>query len=187
MSTHRSRFRSLVAVVATAGALLLVAAPSASAHDVFISSTPANGSTLTSAPTAITLTFEEPPTTSGLAVALTAPDGTVSTLVPTLSGDVVTAPVTGTLAPGAYTVAWRVVADDGHPLTGTLTFTLSVPSPPPSPSAASASGSASPVATTTAVDATSTSSLGGGWWIAIGAVVVLAVGGVVLVGRRRRP
>ena len=183
MSTHRSRFRSLVAVVATVGALLLVAAPSASAHDVFISSTPANGSTLTSAPTAITLTFEEPPTTSGLAVALTAPDGTVSTLVPTLSGDVVTAPVTGTLAPGAYTVAWRVVADDGHPLTGTLTFTLAEPSP----SAASASASVSPVATTTAVDATSTSSLGGGWWIAIGAVVVLAVGAVVLVGRRRRP
>ena len=182
MSTHLARVRSLVAVVATAGALLLAAAPSASAHDVFISSTPANGSTLTSAPTAITLTFEEPPTTSGLAGAITAPDGTVSTLAPTLSGAVVTAPVPGTLARGAYTVAWRVVADDGHPLTGTLTFTLAVPSP----SAASASASVSPVATTTAVDATSTASLGGGWWIAIGAVVVLAVGAVVLAGCRRR-
>ena len=182
MSTHLSRVRSLIAVVATAGALLLVAAPSASAHDALVSTTPANGSTLTSAPTAITLTFEEPPTTSGLAVALTAPDGTVSKLAPTLSGDVVTAPVTGTLAPGAYTVAWRIVADDGHPVTGSFAFTLAAPSP----SASASATSASPVSTTTAVDATSTSSVGAGWWVALGAVVVLVVGAVVVLGRRRR-
>jgi copper resistance protein C len=186
VSTHPARVRSLVAVLAAAGALLLVAAPSASAHDVFISSTPANGSTLTSPPTAIVLTFEEPPTTSGLAVALTAPDGTVSTLAPTLAGAVVTAPVTGTLAPGAYTVAWRVVADDGHPLTGTLAFTFAAPSTSASTSASATSAAASPVATTTAAGAPSTSSVGAGWWIALGAVVVLAVGAVVVLGRRRR-
>ena len=32
---------------------------------------------------------------------------------------------------GLYTVAWRVVADDGHPVTGTFTFTVDLATPSP--------------------------------------------------------
>jgi methionine-rich copper-binding protein CopC len=36
----------------------------------------------------------------------------------------VTAPVTGTLAPGAYSVDWRTMAADGHVVRGTIRFTV---------------------------------------------------------------
>lgn len=38
------------------------------------------------------------------------------------------------LAPGAYAALWRVVADDGHPIEGTLPFAV-VAAPSPTPSA----------------------------------------------------
>jgi hypothetical protein len=177
----RDLLRPLVAALATTGALLLLAAPSASAHDALVSVSPASGSTLTSPPTAITLTFEEPPTTSGIAVALTSPDGTVTRLVPTLAGDVVTAPVTGTLAPGGYHVAWRIVADDGHPVTGTYAFTLASSSSAPASATASASATSSAVPTAVATDGASSAGL----WVATGVALVVVVGAVVL-GRRRR-
>jgi methionine-rich copper-binding protein CopC len=51
--------------------------------------------------------------------------------------------VTG-LPAGNYTIAWRVVADDGHPVEGEIPFTV-VGTPTPSPSATSP-GSADPTA-----------------------------------------
>ena len=168
--------RPLVAAVATAGALLLVAAPSASAHDALVSTTPAGGSTVASAPSAITLTFEEPPTTQGMAVSLTAPDGTVSKLVPTLAGDVVTAPVSGSLDPGAYRVAWRIVADDGHPVTGTFAFTIA---------GATSSAPATPSASASSVATDGAASAGPGLWVVAVLAVVGLVAGVLLARRRR--
>jgi MYXO-CTERM domain-containing protein len=173
------RLRPVVAALATTGALLLVVAPSASAHDALVSTSPASGSTLTSPPTAITLTFEEPPTTQGMAVALTSPDGTVAKLVPTLAGDVVTAPVAGTLAPGGYRVAWRIVADDGHPVTGTFAFTLAASTT--ASASASAPASAAPV---TQVATEGTSSVGP--WVVTGVVLLVVVAGAALLARRRR-
>jgi methionine-rich copper-binding protein CopC len=179
MRSARPFLRPLVAAAAVAGTLLLVAAPAASAHDALVSTSPASGAALTSSPSTIALTFEEPPTTQGMAMSLTAPDGAVTTLVPVLAGDVVSAPVSATLAPGAYRVAWRVVADDGHPVTGTFAFTLA---------AATGSTSATPSTSvsTVAVATDGASSSSALPWLVGGLVVLVAVGGAALVVRRRQ-
>ena len=172
------RLRPLVVAVTAAGALLLVTAPSASAHDALVSTSPASGAALTAPPAAITLTFEEPPTTQGMAVSLTAPDGTVEKLTPSLSGDVITAPVTGTLAAGAYRVNWRIVADDGHPVVGTFAFTLAAATS--APASPSASSSASAVAST---DGGSSSSSAVPW--IVGGVAIVVIAGILVLVRRR--
>jgi copper resistance protein C len=182
MPSARPLLRPLTAAAAIAGALLLVTAPAASAHDALVSTSPASGAALTSAPTTIALTFEEPPTTQGMAMSLTSPDATVTRLAATLSGDVVSAPVPGTLAPGAYRVAWRVVADDGHPVTGTFSFTLAGSA---SSSSTPATSTASAAASTVAVATDGAASSSALPWLPGGLVVVLAAGGVALVVRRR--
>jgi len=188
MSPHRPRATRL-RPVARAGALLVAGcalvvpiglAPAASAHDAFTGSTPKSGSTLTTAPTSVTVSFEEPPLAAGLAVAVTAPDKTlVSSGDPVLTGSDVTVALSPLTASGAYTVAWRVVADDGHPVTGTFGFTLSLTaSPTPTPTA---TGSAAAAAVPTG-SAGSSSALP---WVLGGAAVLLVGAGIGLALRRR--
>jgi methionine-rich copper-binding protein CopC len=182
--------RAAMLALSMAGALLvfplLVAAP-ASAHNALAGSTPAAGSTLTTAPTSVTLHFEEPPLSSGMAVAVTAPDTSlVSADRPVLTGSDVVAPLAPLTASGTYSVAWRVVADDGHPVTGTFTFTVDLgaaaASAPPSATSSATSSAAGTVATTT--DGSSSSAPVGA--IVAGAVALaVVVGAVVLVSRRR--
>jgi methionine-rich copper-binding protein CopC len=173
-------------MLAAAGALLLspfVLTAPASAHDVFTGSTPSAGSTVTSVPTSVTLHFEEPPLAAGLAVAVTAPDHSLVTGAnPTLAGTDVVAPVAPLTVSGVYTVAWRVVADDGHPVTGTFTFTVDLGSAAPSASATIPS-SASLAATATPDG--SSSSVPVGWIVACAGAVALAAVVVVAVSRRR--
>jgi methionine-rich copper-binding protein CopC len=172
-----------------AGALLLspllVATP-ASAHNALAGSTPAAGSTLTTAPTSVTLHFEEPPLSSGMAVAVTAPDQSlVSPGSPVLTGSDVVASLAPLTASGTYSVAWRVVADDGHPVTGTFTFTVDLgaaASAPPSATASATSSTSGTVATTTDGSSSSTPV---GAIVAGAAALAVLVGAVVLVTRRR--
>jgi methionine-rich copper-binding protein CopC len=171
---------TLTAALAVSG----LAAPAASAHDAFVGSTPAAGSTVATAPTEVRVSFEEPPLASGLGVAVTGPDGTsVASGQPTLVGSVVVRPLVPLTAAGAYTVAWRIVADDGHPVTGTFSFTLALPSSSTSNSTSSAVA-ASPGPTGTA-DVVSTDLTP---WVVGGVVgLVLVVGVVGLLAVRRRP
>lgn len=123
-------------------AVLLGVSP-ASAHDEFEGSDPADGSTLTSTPAQVVLTFAEAPLEAGLGVVATGPDGVHHDLAPTVDGATVVAPWPGTLDQGTYIVAYRVVADDGHPVSGKISFTIGATTP-------SGPSSASPVATSTA-------------------------------------
>jgi hypothetical protein len=96
----------------------------------------------------------------------------------------VTQQIAGVLAPGTYTIGWRVVADDGHPVTGDYTFTVKGPAstgPTPSTSAAATDPATPPAAQ----PAKRTS--GAGWWRVGLAVLVAAAaaGGFALVRRRR--
>jgi hypothetical protein len=105
------------------------------------------------------------------------------------SGDTVTQPVNGTLPDGTYTVGWRVVSVDGHPVTGTYKFTVKgSPAGAPAAGPAQAPGAA-PSTSGPAADGSGTGSpaagqgsdgSSSGWlWIGLaGLVVVLGVGGV---------
>jgi methionine-rich copper-binding protein CopC len=172
-----------------AGALLLspllVATP-AWAHNALAGSTPAAGSTLTTMPTSVTLNFEEPPLSSGMAVVVTAPDKSlVSPASPVLTGSDVVTPLAPLTASGTYSVAWRVVADDGHPVTGTFTFTLDLGAATSVSPSATASATSSAVGTVATTTDGSSSSAPVGWIVAGAAALAVLVGAVALVSRRR--
>jgi methionine-rich copper-binding protein CopC len=124
-----------VAALVTAAALALPAAllPAApvQAHDELAASSPASGATVTTVPHSITLTFDEPVLDYGTSAALivTGPGGSkrhFETTCPRIDGRAVSAPVE-LGASGRYTVTWRVVSDDGHPVSDSFSFTLDRP------------------------------------------------------------
>ncbi|WP_018654000.1 copper resistance CopC family protein [Actinomadura flavalba] len=169
--------KRLAALALTAGAFLAVAAPPASAHTTLRSTDPKADSS-GAAPTSITLTYNDPVMVPR--VVLTGPDGARHEQGAAQATDnkVVQAVKPG-LPGGRYTVGWRVVASDGHPITGRFTFTVEAADTPPAAPAAPAP-SASPAASTEGSSRT-------GWLWLGGAAAALAVaaGGALLLRRSR--
>lgn len=143
-----------VAVAGTA-VLSIGGALPASAHDEIVSTDPANGATVATAPDHVTLTFSDKAIALGTEVKVTAPDGSVvSSGDPQLGPTTVVQPLTGARPAGTYKVDWRVTSADGHPVSGTFTFVASAATGMPSPSA---TPTASPSPTATATPASSAS------------------------------
>ncbi|MEJ7813436.1 MAG: copper resistance CopC family protein, partial [Gemmatimonadaceae bacterium] len=120
-----ARATLLLAVIC---ALALLIPPNASAHARLLSSLPARGARLTVAPREIRLTFSERAELAVTRVELVGPDSIPVLLAPPHfaadSQRVVVAEIRGGLQPGRYRVAWRMASADGHPITGTFTFTV---------------------------------------------------------------
>lgn len=114
--------RTLVVLLAVLAAMLLVGAPvPASAHAALVGTDPGDGAVLDTAPASVTLEFNEPVTRSE--VVLTAPDGSPVPLDVTARDREVVGTVTSEADQrGTYTIAYRVVSADGHPITGTSAF-----------------------------------------------------------------
>jgi copper resistance protein C len=159
----------------------LAAAGSAQAHDSLTGSNPGDGAELQRPPATVSLVFSASPLTVGAFVSAVGPDGApISLGEPQFDGPTVSAtwPASAGSA-GVYQVVWRVVSSDGHPIEGTVSFSLLASSsvePTASPSASEGDGGQ---ATTTG----STRS----WLVpALGVAVVAAVLGLVLLLSRRR-
>lgn len=153
------------------------------AHDVLVGSTPAADSTQATAPDRVVLEFSGAPQPLGLEVAVAGPAGsTVTDGAPTIEGTTVVQRLRGDLAAGSYTVDWRVVSGDGHPLSGTITFTLS------QDAGAAAGADEGPAAAPADGDQLATASGASTFpvvWLAVAAVAVVA--GAVVVRQLRRP
>lgn len=153
-STRPGRVRRPRTLLATATALgILLAATTAiapaSAHDELVSSTPAADAALDPAPSEIVLTYSDNILEVGVEVTVTDADGAEWVAdTPAVSGPTVTVPLQSDMPGGAYTVDWRVVSSDGHPISGTIPFTVTTPASP----SASPSPSASEPAVTTPTD-----------------------------------
>jgi hypothetical protein len=79
----------------------------------------------------VVLTFAAPQAGIGAEVAVTGPDGATWSDGPAQTSDVtVTQPLLPSLPDGAYSVTWRSVAQDGHPVSGVFGFTLQRPVDP---------------------------------------------------------
>jgi methionine-rich copper-binding protein CopC len=115
--------RRLLAVLASAVLAAGASAGPAAAHNVLISSSPADGASVPHTPAAVVLTFDEPAITMGTQVLVSGPTGEVQQGSPRLVNNTVTQDLASGAAAGAYTVTWRVTSLDGHPVSGTLTFT----------------------------------------------------------------
>lgn len=120
----------LAAVVAISLLGLLSFAGPASAHTELTGSDPADGATLLTAPASVALTFNEQVQNFAATVVVTGPDGQTYTADDaTLGGMTVTAPLAPLGSAGIYTVAYRIVSADDHPVTGQTTFAYA-PAPP---------------------------------------------------------
>ncbi|MGV9558979.1 copper resistance CopC/CopD family protein [Streptomyces sp. NPDC003522] len=115
--------------------LLLGGAGQASAHAALRDADPADGSVLPSAPRSITLTFTESVGLIDDTFRVFDPrNGRVETgAAQHADGRSDTARVTlpARLGTGTFTVAWRVVSQDSHPIAGAFTFSIGAPSPTP--------------------------------------------------------
>lgn len=125
MSAHRILnvlVRSLVVIAASIG-LILAAPMIASAHDQLIESTPTEGQRFEASPGELTLRFSANPLELGTELAVVADtDGAAVALAPLrIETDTVVQPLPE-LTPGAYTLNWRVVSQDGHPIAGSIHF-----------------------------------------------------------------
>lgn len=182
--TRRVLLAAVAFLVAVCGAI-----PAAWAHDYLVSSNPKANSTVTTAPTTVRLTFNDIVLSAPARPQITVkgPDGRYyETGCGTVTDRVVSTPIE--LGPaGKYTVTWRIVSADGHPVSDTLSFTYDG-------KATGTTGIATPKECTDSSPKSVTQSGSGVPTAAIVAVVIIviagAVGAAVIVltrGRDTRP
>jgi copper resistance protein C len=123
--------------------LALISVPAA-AHNELIGSDPADEATLDTAPTQVVLEFDQPVQTDfGLVAVLDATGVHHEQGGPEVVGSTVTQAL-GALEAGTYEISYRVGSADGHPITGTLTFTVAGTQSTPAATPEVSSGSAEP-------------------------------------------
>jgi copper resistance protein C len=193
------RTGAVLAATVVGGLCALLGASPAAAHNSLTGSDPEDGARLEAPPAQVRLTFLatlDPKTTK---VTVTGP-GKVSAAAgePRFEGKVVEVDFAAGAA-GAYTVAYQVASDDGHPIKGDIGFTLavgapapatSVPEPAPATSAPEPTPANSAPAPPSAVAIEPASDADDGppvWpWVALGAGLLIALGGGALALRARR-
>ncbi|MEB4615929.1 copper resistance CopC family protein [Leucobacter sp. M11] len=174
------------AVLAMAALLAFGPAPAALAHDQLVGTTPAAGSTVDEAPGEVMLEFSNSLIELGTEIKVTDASGEdVAQGEPQLNAREVTQALPSDLADGEYTVIWRVVSSDSHPISGKFSFVVGDGAPTeatPSESASSESASSESATATPGEDTEEPSGDaqdGGFDW---GRVGLIALGGLVLGG-----
>ena len=166
-----------LAVIGAAAALLLGSAPIAQAHDVLVSSDPAKGAAIATAPAQVRLVFNEPVDNGPNEITVTGPDGSSrwDTGPTTISGATVSVGLRQLGPAGVYTVNYHIVSEDGHPVSDAFAFTLTT----------AGTGTPTTPAAVTPAAATTTDGTGGAVpvWVWIIAAAILLISGL-LVARR---
>lgn len=181
-------------LLALAGLSLLAGAGPAFAHSALIGSDPRNGAVMATGPQQVNLTFSESVQAGFSDVTVVGPDGRQwQAAEPSVDGAVVSVPVRSLGPAGEYTVGYRVLSADSHPVQGSISFTLTEPGPgatapaPPAETSAPARGDGAIVPTAGAEDA---AEAGGGtpvwpWLAGAGVLLLLGVAAALRVGRSR--
>jgi methionine-rich copper-binding protein CopC len=193
------RILRLLAAASAAAVLAVLTGSPAWAHNSLTDAAPAKNATLDQAPDRVKLTFLQRVDPDALSIDVTDSAGrSVPASGPAASGRTGTLTFDEPPANGVYTVTYRVVSLDGHPVEGSYEFTVDDPSttPPPSPTATTSPAVPSPApSSVVAAPAPETvprsaESDSFPWWALIvgtAVVVALVVGGVLLRRRRSEP
>lgn len=193
----RTLRRSCLAMAVTAVVGLGAAAVPAAAHAYLLDSSPEDGATVDDPPTEIVLEFSEAIQPDFVQVAvLDEADEPLKVAAPDVAGPLVTQPVTE-LQPGAYRVSYRVVSADGHPVDGSVSFTVTgtaaeppaaEPSPTPDPTETPVAGETAgePTPTDTSEPAAADGTNSPAVWLG-GAALAVAAAAAALYLLRRRP
>ena len=177
-----ARVLRTVTVTVLAGLALLLGAAPALAHTRLQSSNPTDGASLDTAPQQVSLTFNEEMTPDFSTITVVGPDGNhYETGNVSADGGTVSRSVLALGPAGQYTIGYRVVSADGHPVSGEVSFTLTTAgqastAPAPATSAAAAAPAAAPAP---AAAAPADDHGGTPVWPWIVGAVVLVGGGVV--------
>ncbi len=165
----RSLPRSLPRLVVLALAVLSFAAVAVglnpepvAAHNTLLSSDPADGASLSTAPTQITWQFDNSVPLDTMTATLIDATGVRSELLGSThgsAGDTEVITPLPSLQPGPVSIRWRLVGPDGHPITGKVDFTLdtgptTTPTPTPTTTTATATITDTPVTTAPSTDVT---------------------------------
>ncbi|MDK6274741.1 copper resistance protein CopC [Pseudoglutamicibacter cumminsii] len=118
-------FALLLVIASVFGASVFGASP-AQAHDRLVKSTPSSEAALDQSPGNITLEFSGRPMDLGTMIMVVDAEqkNYAEGLDPELKDFKVTQPLTEDLPDGNYEVRWRVVSEDGHPISGTIPFSV---------------------------------------------------------------
>ena len=196
---------ALAVTTATVFVLSVTMAPTASAHADLQVSTPEDGESLDIAPEEIRLTFSEELFEELVEISILDAAGDLYSTIeveqtPPPGTDVIF-PWPTQAPPGEYSIAYRVVSADGHPVTGTISFSYaataaepSTPEPSPSdtapqptpsdstpsaesstPAASPATSAPSPSSATESSTSSSTDSSSGTTLVVLGVVLLLGV------------
>lgn len=175
----RAALHAAVAGFALLALAIMAPALPASAHSALISSNPSSDAQLDALPATIELQYNDNISDLGPTLLLRSNDETLAELEPTIKGQVMSAPApTMDLGAGTYQLVWRVVSADGHPISGSIGFTIGDPQATATPST-----DASEVTGAAAADEDESGSAG--TWIALAVVPAVAV--IALLLLRRRP
>ena len=159
------------ALLAALVSMVFVAA--AAAHVEFISSSPPAGANLSSAPSEVTITFDDELDPDLSSFTVTGPGavevGAGEVDLSVADRNLMTGPVTVTV-PGVYTVAWSVAGVDGHGLEGTFSFGYQATGPIPDPTGDESPDTAMPVAVR-------------GWGVALLGALGVAVAAAIIIRR----
>lgn len=183
--------RAAVSVTAVVAAVLLLPASPAVAHNALVSSQPGQNTRVTQAPEEIELVFTERLNGEFTTIVVSDAGGAqVPVEGPVVDQQRAVARPVQPLPDGVYTVAYRVVSADGHPVQGSFRFAVNAPLTAGS-GAATASAAATGSAAAEPGQAQSEEPSGGlGWWpYLVGGVVLVTVGvtvAAVFAARRRR-
>lgn len=188
MRTHT--VRGWIVGMLTLLALAMVVAP-ARAHAELESSDPQDGATLAAAPTGLTFVFKENILSEGNAVTLTdvAADARLEVGPVEVDGDTVSVSWPQSSPAGEFRAAYRVVSADGHPIAGTITFTVEQAggAAQASPAAGTASAPAASAAASPPAPAADDADAGLlAWVLGIGLAVLIGAGTGAWMMRRSR-
>jgi hypothetical protein len=167
---------------ALAAAVGLIGTTPAFGHASQTGSSPEAGAVLDTAPSSVEVTFDTPLMDVGAALVVRSEGGTViSDSTPEVDRTRIRVAVPTTAAPGMYTVAFRVVSQDGHPITSTFDYTVAgdVPSP------AAPAASVSPAPSAEAAAAPGEASEGPPVVLIVGGLLALTLLGVGAIALRR--
>lgn len=120
------RARRIALAVAALLSFLAAASGQAWGHAALISAEPADGAVVAEAPPLLRLTFSEP--VSPLVLRLFRPDGSAVDLTDFRTRDAALEIGLPDLPDGTSMLSWRVVSIDGHPVGGTVSFSIGAPS-----------------------------------------------------------
>ena len=118
--------RKAVPVALLAGLVWLCLTTFALAHASLTAAQPADGAVLQAPPARLSLSFSEP--VSPLTLKLVKPDGEAVELGDfTLRDRTLEIATPPSLGKGSFVLSWRVVSEDGHPVAGSVVFSIGAP------------------------------------------------------------